>query len=92
MCQGVLPYLEDSECAKAVSNMGAMCRGFLFIEAVTARDLLRVCDRTRTDTSVRPRAASFYRRLLARDFEALGCGLFHAKSGDAVFYELERAK
>jgi len=31
---------------------GAMCRGFLYVEAVTARDLREVCDRSRTDTRV----------------------------------------
>ncbi|MDP9033326.1 MAG: class I SAM-dependent methyltransferase [Myxococcota bacterium] len=91
VCQGVLPYLDDGSCAKAISNIGVMCRGFLFVEAITARDLRDVCDKTRTDTSVRARPGAFYRRLLARDFEAVGCGLFHAKRGDSVFYELERA-
>ncbi|MDP9152598.1 MAG: class I SAM-dependent methyltransferase [Myxococcota bacterium] len=92
VCQGVLPYLDDGSCEKAIANIGAMCRGFLFVEAITARDLRDVCDKARTDTSVRARPAAFYRRLLARDFEAVGCGLFHAKRGDSVFYELERPK
>lgn len=90
VCQGVLPYLDDEACDKAILNMAAMCRGFLYLEAITARDIREVCDRTKTDTSVRARPASFYRRLLARRFEALGCGLFHVKGGDKVFYDLER--
>ncbi|MGH7270931.1 MAG: class I SAM-dependent methyltransferase, partial [Polyangiaceae bacterium] len=90
VCQGVLPYLEDAPCKEAIANMAAMCRGFLYLEAVTGRDLRDVCDRSRTDTQVRSRSASFYRRALARDFEAVGCGLYHVRGGDRVFYELER--
>jgi SAM-dependent methyltransferase len=90
VCQGVLPYLDDDACAKAAANMGAMCRGFLYVEAVTARDLRDVCDRSRTDIGVRARSATFYRRSLGAHFEPLGCGLYHVKSGDTVFYDLER--
>jgi hypothetical protein len=91
VCQGVLPYLEDAACERAIANMAAMCRGFLYVEAVTARDLREVVDRARTDVSVRARPATFYRRLLGRHFERLGCGLHHVKGGDKVFYDLERS-
>jgi hypothetical protein len=90
VCQGVLPYLDDESCGKALANIAAMCRGFLYLEAITARDIREVCDRSKTDTSVLARPASFYRRLLARHFEAIGCGLYHVRGGDKVFYELER--
>jgi 2-polyprenyl-3-methyl-5-hydroxy-6-metoxy-1,4-benzoquinol methylase len=90
VCQGVLPYLDDAPCKKAVANMAAMCRGFLYLEAITARDLREVVDRSRTDISVRARPATFYRRMLAQHFERLGCGLHHVKGGDQVFYDLER--
>jgi hypothetical protein len=90
VCQGVLPYLDDGACDRAIANMGAMCRGFLYLEAITARDLRDVCDRSRTDVTVHARPAAFYRRLLARHFEPVGCGLYHVKAGDIVFYDLER--
>jgi hypothetical protein len=89
ICQGVLPYLSDAECRTAIKNMAGMCRGFLYLEAITARDLRTVCDRARTDVSVLARPASFYRRALGQHFEALGCGLHHAIRGERVFYELE---
>jgi hypothetical protein len=92
VCQGVLPYLSDEDCSRAVANMAGMCRGFLYVEAVTARDLSEVCDRNRTDVTVRARSATFYRRLLAQHFEPLGCGLHHVRGGDKVFYELERSR
>jgi SAM-dependent methyltransferase len=90
VCQGVLPYLDDRACAKAIANMAAMCKGFLYLEAVTGRDLRDVCDRGRTDVRVLPRTRTFYRRELARHFESLGCGLHHVRGGAAVFYDLER--
>jgi 2-polyprenyl-3-methyl-5-hydroxy-6-metoxy-1,4-benzoquinol methylase len=90
VCQGVLPYLDDEACDRAVGNMAAMCRGFLYLEAITARDIRDVCDRKKTDTSIRARPASFYRRMLAQRFEPLGCGLYHVRGGDKLFYELER--
>ncbi|MGD0676040.1 MAG: class I SAM-dependent methyltransferase [Polyangiaceae bacterium] len=91
VCQGVLPYLPDADCAKAIAHMAAMCRGFLYLEAITARDLRETCDRQRTDVRVIGRPASFYRRILGRHFEPVGCGLHHVLGGDKLFYELERA-
>jgi len=92
ICQGVLPYLSDAACARAIENMAAMCRGFLYLEAITTRDLRDVCDRSRTDVSVIGRSATFYRRALGRHFEPLGCGLHHVVGGARVFYELERGR
>ena len=91
VCQGVLPYLESSACETAVANMAAMCRGFLYVEAITARDLREVCDCSRTDVRVLARPASFYRKTLGRHFEPVGCGIHHVRGGDKVFYELERS-
>jgi predicted TPR repeat methyltransferase len=91
VCQGVLPYLADLDCTQAIANMSAMCRGFLYVEAVTARDLREVCDRSRTDVRVLARPAAFYRRALARHFEPLGCGVHHVLGGDKLFYDLERS-
>ncbi len=91
VCQGVLPYLDDRSCAKAIANMAAMCRGYLYVEAITSRDLRDVCDRTKTDVRVVARSKGFYRRTLGRHFEPLGCGLHHVRGGSALFYDLERA-
>src|SRR6478609_3587405 len=49
VCQGVLPYLDDEAAEKAIDNIGKMCRGFLYLEAITKRDYRQVCDRERTD-------------------------------------------
>ena len=91
VCQGVLPYLSDEDAAAALDNIGAMAGGFLYLEAITARDLREVCDRDRTDVAVHPRTGAFYRERLSRHFVELGCGLFYAKTGRLVFYELEHS-
>ena len=89
VCQGVLPYLEDAACAQAIENIAAMAGGFLFLEAITARDLREVCDLESTDAKVHPRTGDWYRKLLARHFITVGGGLFYVKGGEVRFYELE---
>jgi len=91
VCQGVLQYLSDDDAERALENMAAMSRGFLFLEVVTARDLREACDVTRTDVAVHARPGSFYRAALGKSFTTLGCGLHYRKGGPLVFYELEQA-
>ncbi len=91
VCQGVLPYLKDDDALSAIDNMAAMCRGFLYLEAITSRDIREVCDVSKTDIEVHRRPGSFYRRALASHFVEMGCGLFYEKSGPLAFYELEAA-
>ena len=90
VCQGVLPYLDDRACKRAIATLGTVTRGFLYLEAITARDLDELCDRTKTDVTVHPRSGAFYRRELAKHFVTLGCGLHYSKSGPLGFYELEQ--
>jgi hypothetical protein len=89
VCQGVLPYLDDHACAQAIDNLAAMSRGFLYLEAITKRDLDEVCDRSKTDLRVHARSGRWYRTHLRRHYDEIGAGLFYVKDGDAVFYELE---
>jgi 2-polyprenyl-3-methyl-5-hydroxy-6-metoxy-1,4-benzoquinol methylase len=89
VCQGVLPYLDDEACSHAIDNLGAMSRGFLYLEAITTRDLKEVCDLDATDVAVHSRAGDWYRERLGRYFNTVGCGLYYARSGGIRFYELE---
>lgn len=89
VCQGVLPYLDDAACESAIDNIAAMARGFLYLEAITARDLREVCDLKSTDATIHPRAGDWYRKRLARHFHTVGGGLFYVKGGEVRFYELE---
>src|SRR6185369_15896328 len=91
ICHGVLPYLDDDDAERAIDNMAAMCRGFLYLEAVTARDLRERCDPAHTDPTMRGRTAAWYRTRLRRHFTALGCGLHYVRGGPLGFYDLERA-
>jgi hypothetical protein len=89
ICQGVLPYLSDADASRAIANLHAMTRGFLYLEAVTRRDHLRVCDVSRTDPRMLFRPAAFYRTRLHRHFIALGGGVYYRRDGRLQFYELE---
>jgi SAM-dependent methyltransferase len=89
VCQGVLPYLSDDDALRAIENIAAMTRGFLYLEAITLRDIDEVCDVSKTDVDVRRRPGDYYRHALTPHFTSLGLGLFYAKSGPLRFYELE---
>jgi len=91
VCQGVLQYLADEDAERAIENLAAMCRGFLYLEAITARDLREACDRDATDVAVHLRTGAWYRRRLGERFVTVGCGLYYVKDGALAFYELERA-
>jgi hypothetical protein len=66
-----------------------MSRGFLYLEAITARDLDEVCDRSKTDLRVHRRTGRWYRARLREHYEEVGAGLWYVKDGDVPFYELE---
>jgi predicted TPR repeat methyltransferase len=89
VCQGVLPYLNDADALSAIDNIGAMSRGFFYLEAITQRDVREVCDLDKTDVAVHLRPGSFYTTALAKHFTRVGCGLFYSRAGKLAFYELE---
>ena len=91
ICQGVLQYLDDARAEAAIANIGAMTRGFLYLEAITRKDLRDVCDREMTDDDIHVRSGAWYRERLGRHFDQVGCGLYYSKQGNLLFYELERA-
>ncbi len=92
VCQGVLQYLDDGACARAIENLGAMCRGLLFLEALTRRDLAEVVDRSASDLAVHLRTGAWYRaRLDAAGFRQLGAGLWVSRRSPLQLFELEAA-
>lgn len=91
VCQGVLQYLDDAGAARAIENLGAMCRGLLYLEAITRHDLAEVVDAEATDTAVHARSGAWYRRRLALHFVQVGAGLWAARRAGLAFYELEAA-
>lgn len=89
ICQGVLPYVDDAGAAKAIDNLAAMTGGFLYLEAITKRDLREVCDGEKTDVAVHPRTGAWYRKQLTKHFVEVGCGLWSKRDAGMLFYELE---
>ena len=89
VCQGVLQYLDDRAAARAITNLGRLCRGALYLEVLTAEDWRDNCDRRATDGDVHLRPAAWYRRRLARGFRSCGGGVFLHRDSDAVLYALE---
>jgi len=89
VCQSVLQYLDDREVRGSLANMSRLCRGALYLEAVTREDWERHCNRDVTDGSIHLRPALWYRRAIGRHFRAIGGGLFLPLDSPAVLYELE---
>jgi hypothetical protein len=88
ICQGVLQYLPDDACIKAIKHLASMTNALLYLEILTAKDVRSVCDLDGTDTSVYLRDGSFYREHLAKHVHQIGAGLW-AKQGSVPLYELE---
>ncbi len=89
ICQGVLQYLDAGQARAALDNLSRICRGALYLEALTAEDWRDACDRRASDGRVHLRSAAFYRRHLRGAFRACGGGLFLHRDSDAVLYALE---
>jgi 2-polyprenyl-3-methyl-5-hydroxy-6-metoxy-1,4-benzoquinol methylase len=92
VCQGVLHYLDDRSASAAITNLAAACRGVLYLEAPTLSDRSDVIDTTTTDLAVHWRTGAWYRKRLDPYFQAVGAGLYVARSSGALFYELERSR
>jgi len=90
VCQGVLPYLDDAGCAKAIENIAAMTGSFLYLEAITKKDIKDVIDDAKTDVKVYGRTGAWYRARLGKHFVEVGAGLWAKKDAPVLFYELER--
>lgn len=89
VCQGVLQYLTDSECRDALENLGRLCRGALYLEALTTQDWEVNCDQSVTDGAVHLRTGAWYRKRLAPHFRNAGGGVFLSHRADASLFELE---
>lgn len=90
VCQSVLQYLDDAGAARAIDNLGRMCRGLLYLEAV-AREDGPTLDLEKTDTNVHVRPAAWYRARLSRHFVQVGAGLWASRRARIPLYALEVA-
>ena len=90
VCNDVLGYLDDRDCARAIDNLAGLCRGVLFLGVLSADDE-GLYDPKRTDAAQTLRPAAWYRKRLKRHFMALGGGLYLREPSDVVVWSLERA-
>lgn len=92
ICQGVLPYLSAPDLQRALANLGALCHGALYIEAVTREDWEQdVVDDTLTDPRLLKHPAKLYRTGLQAHFIEIGGGLWLSRKAELPLFALERA-
>lgn len=91
ICYDVLQYLTDAEAARAIANMGRLCRGALFLQVPTREDWQRNADRSCSDADIHLRPSNWYRLRLARRFRHAGFGLYVRRSVPLVQWELAQS-
>ena len=89
ICQGVLQYLPDDACQRAIKNLARLSRGALYLEALTKRDWQENVDQEVTDGDVHLRTGAWYRKRLAPDFRNCGGGVYLTDNSPAALFELE---
>lgn len=90
ICQGVLPYLGAQDLRRALDNLGLLCRGALYLEAVTHEDYERdIIDEDLTDPRLYRHRAATYRRGLERHFTDMGGGLWLSHQVQVPLFALE---
>lgn len=90
ICQGVLPYLAAQDLRRALANLGRLCQGALYLEAVTLEDYERgTIDENLTDARQHRHRAALYRQGLARHFTDMGGGLWLSHRAQVPLFALE---
>jgi SAM-dependent methyltransferase len=90
ICYDVLQYLDDRPAAQAIANLGRLCRGVLYITALTKHDWFENCDQRRTDPDVHLRTGEWYRKRLLKSFRPVGAGLWIRRGAPLVTWEMEQ--
>jgi SAM-dependent methyltransferase len=91
VCYDVMQYLDDYTAARALANLARLTRGVLYLSALTARDWRENCDRTRTDSAVHLREATWYGSRLRRYFRPSGVGFWVRRGSPLTTWEMETA-
>lgn len=90
ICQGVLPYLSPTDLQTALHNLGTLCRGALYVEAVAREDYERdTIDEQLTDPRLFRHRAALYRRGLSHGFTELGGGVWLSRKAEVPLFALE---
>lgn len=88
VCHGVLQYLDERAAERAIENLGAMCRGLLYLEVLAEEDG-GVLDTAASDMAIQVRPARWYRERLERHFVQVGAGLWASTRSGVRLYALE---
>jgi predicted TPR repeat methyltransferase len=90
ICQGVLPYLSAADAKQAMHNLGQLCHGALYVEAVTREDWDDdMVDEVLTDGTQFRHSQAMYRRGLSQHFKELGGGLWLSRQAAVPLFALE---
>ena len=89
VCNDVLAYLEDAECARALGNLAELSRGAAFL-GILCREDAGLYDPQRTDPQQHLRPAAWYRRRLNRQFVSVGGGLYLKNPPAVTVWHLDR--
>jgi hypothetical protein len=89
LCVDVLPYLSNDEAESAMANLGAMTRRFMFLRAVTRRDVRELGGGSKLHPDLRTRTGAWYRQRLERHFVPAALGIWIRRSYDPPLFELE---
>ena len=90
ICQGVLPYLSADDAKAAMANLGRLCQGALYVEAVTREDWeLGILDEGLTDARMFRHRAQLYRRGLGSHFSEVGGGVWLSENAEVPLFALE---
>ena len=93
ICQGVLPYLSAADAKKALHNLGRLCKGALYVEAVTREDWEQgILDEDLTDARMFRHRAQLYRQGLEKEFTQLGGGVWLSRQAELPLFALECLK
>ncbi len=89
VCYDVLQYLDSKSGARALANLGRLCRGVLYFTALTRLDWEHNCDQSRTDSNVHLRSARWYRTRLNAHFREAGAGFWLRRGAPFTVWDLE---
>lgn len=89
ICNDVLAYLSNTDCAKAIKNLAKLTSQCLYLSVLTEEDL-PICDELTTDMRQRLRPSQWYKKHLGKDFCSVGGGLFIRKPVTVPIWQLEQ--
>lgn len=89
VCNDVISYLNDRNCAKAIKNLAALTKSAAFLGILTEEDW-ELCDQDRTDPDQYLRPKAWYEKRLAKHFVGVGGGMYLKKPLAYPVWTLDR--